>query len=254
MSETTTTENAVMPSVKINPIELSFQTNEAVKMLRANLQFSGYGLRAIALTSCNPNEGKSWVSFELARSLAELGKRTLFLDCDIRNSVLQSRLGINEKLPGLTDFLVGKASVGEILCKTNLSHLHMVFAGSVSPNPAELLSDQMFERLCEALKKNYDYIIMDTVPLGVVIDAAIVARHCDGMILVVEAAGTDRKQAQRVKTQLDAAGIRTLGVVMNRAGGHGGSYGYGYGYGYGNYGNYGEKSDSGKAGKGKKKS
>ena len=149
MSETTTTENAVMPSVKINPIELSFQTNEAVKMLRANLQFSGYGLRAIALTSCNPNEGKSWVSFELARSLAELGKRTLFLDCDIRNSVLQSRLGINEKLPGLTDFLVGKASVGEILCKTNLSHLHMVFAGSVSPNPAELLSDQMFERLCE---------------------------------------------------------------------------------------------------------
>lgn len=246
MSETIgASETNVMPTVKIRPADLDFQTNEAIKMLRANLQFSGYGLRSIALTSCNPNEGKSFISFQLARSLAELGKRTLFLDCDIRNSVLQARLGVSEKMPGLTDFLVGRASVGEILCKTNVPHLYMVFAGSVSPNPSELLSDQLFEKLCEALKKNYDYIIMDTAPLGRVIDAAIIARQCDGVILVIEAGGTDRKQAQRVEYQLSAAGIRTLGVVINKAGGNGG-YGYGYGqYGYGNYGSS-EKVQKGK--------
>ena len=233
-------ENGAMHTVKIQPVSLSFQTNEAIKMLRANIQFSGYGLRSISLTSCNANEGKSFVSFELARSLAELGKRTLFLDCDIRNSVLQSKLGVTEKLPGLTDFLVGKAQVGEILCKTNLPHLHMIFAGSLSPNPSELLSGGLFERLCEALKKNYDYIIMDTAPIGLVIDAAVIAQQCDGTVLVVEAGGTDRKQAQRMKARLESADVRILVVVMNKDGAKGSAYDYGK-YGYGEYGD-GEKT------------
>ena len=160
------------------------------------------------------------------------------MDCDIRNSVAQARLGVTETRPGLSDFLVGKAQIGDILCKTDVPHLHMIFAGSLSPNPAELLSEDLFERLCDALKKNYDYIIMDTAPLGLVIDAAIIAKQCDGTIMVIKAGDTDRKQAQQVKARLEAANVRILGVVLNEAGG--GHSGYGYG-GYGEYG-YGEKA------------
>ena len=98
-------DSKAIHTIRIQPMELSFQTNEALKMLRANIQFSGYGLKALAVTSCQANEGKSFISFELARSLAELGERTLYLDCDIRNSVAQARLGVTEKLPGLSDFL-----------------------------------------------------------------------------------------------------------------------------------------------------
>ena len=231
-------ESRAIRTIKIQTEELGFQTNEAIKMLRANIQFSGYGMKAIAMTSCRANEGKSFVSFELAKSLAELGERTLYLDCDIRNSVAQARLGVTEKLPGLSDFLVGKAQIGDILCKTDVPHLHMIFAGSLSPNPAELLSEDLFARLCDALKKNYDYIIMDTAPLGLVIDAAIIAKQCDGTIMVIKAGDTDRKQAQQVKARLEAANVRILGVVLNEAGG--GHSGYGYG-GYGEYG-YGEKA------------
>ena len=231
-------ESRAIRTIKIQTEELGFQTNEVIKMLRANIQFSGYGMKAIAMTSCHANEGKSFVSFELAKSLAELGERTLYLDCDIRNSVAQARLGVTEKLPGLSDFLVGKAQIGDILCKTDVPHLHMIFAGSLSPNPAELLSEDLFERLCDALKKNYDYIIMDTAPLGLVIDAAIIAKQCDGTIMVIKAGDTDRKQAQQVKARLEAANVRILGVVLNEAGG--GHSGYGYG-GYGEYG-YGEKA------------
>lgn len=238
-----TVDSNLLHSIRINPVQLSFQASESIKMLRANIQFSGYGLRAISLTSCNANEGKSFVSFELAKSLAELGKRTLFLDCDIRNSRMQTRLGVRSGTPGLTDFLVGKAQIGDILCKaSNVPHLHMIFAGSVSPNPSELLSSSLFGNLCDALKKNYDYIIMDTAPLGAVIDAAVIGKQCDGTVLVIEAAGTDRKQAQRVKGRLEAAGIRILGVVLNKAGAGGSAYDYKkYGYGYGDYYGYGEK-------------
>ena len=85
-------ESRAIRTIKIQTEELGFQTNEAIKMLRANIQFSGYGMKAIAMTSCHANEGKSFVSFELAKSLAELGERTLYLDCDIRNSLAQARL------------------------------------------------------------------------------------------------------------------------------------------------------------------
>lgn len=226
--------------------ELDFQTDEAIKMLRANIQFSGYGIKMIILTSTHPNEGKSFVSFELARSLAALGKETFFLDCDIRKSVLQARLGVTEKLAGLADFLVGNVQVNEVLYKTNIPHLSMMFAGSNSPNPTELLSGSLFTRLCDALKKNYDYLIVDTPPLGMVIDAAIVAKQSDGVVLVVESGQTERKSALHVKHQLEAAGAHMLGVVLNKTGANEKYYGskrYGPYRKYETYYGYGEHTD-----------
>lgn len=235
-------DNGLLRSVRINETQLSFQTSEAVRMLRANIQFGGYDIKAVALTSCNPDEGKSFVSFELAKSLAELGKKTLFLDCDIRNSVLQARLGVRDGQPGLTDFLVGQAQLGDVLCgAANVPNLYMIFAGSVSPNPSELLSGSLFESLCSVLKRNYDYIIMDTAPLGAVVDATVIGKQCDGVVLVLEAAGTDRKEAQRVKNRLEAADVKILGVVLNKAGAGSSGYNYRkYGSGYDKkYGKYG---------------
>ena len=129
----------------------------------------------------------------------------------------------------------------------------MIFAGSVSPNPSELLSGNLFESLCSVLKRNYDYIIMDTAPLGAVVDATVIGKQCDGIVLVIEAAGTDRKEAQRVKSRLEAANIPILGVVLNKAGAGSSEYNYRkYGYGYGKDGHYG--NDDQDSGKGKRKS
>jgi capsular exopolysaccharide synthesis family protein len=232
------------PITLVGP-QLSFQTSEAVKMLRANIQFSGFDKKVVSLTSCQPNEGKSYIAYELAKSMAEQGKKTLLIDCDIRKSVLKARLNIQEKLPGLSDFLCGRAKIGEIINKTDNPFLGIVLAGAVSPNPSELLSSGLFGQMIDVMKAHYDYLIIDSAPLGEVIDAALVAKRCDGTILVVESGSADRRQAARVKGQLQAAGTHILGVVLNKMGGHGHGYygkkgygyygkkGYGYGYGYG---------------------
>lgn len=220
--------------------DLPFQAREAINVLRGNIQMSGFNLKVIAVTSALANEGKSSISFRLAKSIAGLKKRVLYLDCDIRNSVTMSRYEIHDQVKGLTEYLCGTAAMNDIVYRTQDKYMDTIFTGAVAPNPSELISGKLFSLLLEEMRKRYDYIIVDTPPVNPVIDGALIAKQCDGTVLVVESGITDRMQALKAKRQLEYAGVKLLGVVLNKMHPSGKGYGYGYGYGY-DYGEDGKK-------------
>ncbi len=196
--------------------ENDYSTNEAYKILRTNVEFSGADNQTIVLTSCLPNEGKSTTASSLAMSLSEAGKKVLLIDADMRKSVLHQEFEIQESYKGLSHFLSGQAEVGEIMLKVKGMDLVVMMAGVVPPNPAELLGQKRFKSLLASARKVYDYIIIDAPPLGNVIDAAIIAKECDASILVLAAKTISRKFAKTVKNQLEKSGCPILGVVLNK--------------------------------------
>ena len=124
--------------------DLDFKTKEAYKTLRTNVEFCGDDVKVISITSCVPNEGKSMVSFNLAVSIAETGKKVLFIDADLRKSVLIGRYKINKAIKGLTQYLSGVEELDSVKYTTNVENLDMILSGPVPPNPAELLNNEKF--------------------------------------------------------------------------------------------------------------
>ncbi len=220
-----------------------YRIREAFKTLRTNIEFSGADLKVICVTSCTPNEGKSSVAMEMAKAFAEAGRKTLLIDADMRKSVLVGRYKTGAVRLGLTHVLVGREKLSDVICSTNFPKLYMVFAGPVPPNPSELLGSESFEALIAKVRELFDMVIVDTPPLGSVIDAAVAAKKCDGTILIIENNSVSYRFAQNVKDQLEKSGSRILGVVLNKVdmssksyGHYGGHYGKYYGKYYGNYG------------------
>lgn len=227
-----------MVNVEIKTQKLDYSGAEAYKSLRTNLQFCGEDKKVIAITSCTTNEGKSSVTMNLAVSLAEAGKNVLLIDADLRKSVLVGRTKVKESIKGLTHYLSKQAALIEVICATNVKNMHIVYAGPVSPNPAELLGGKYFRELLSSLRKVYDYILVDTPPLGSVIDSAIIAEECDGSIMVIETGVISYRFAQDVKSQLEKSNCPILGVVLNKVDmSKQGYYGKYYGRYYGKYGN-----------------
>ena len=216
-----------------------FRANEALKTLRTNIVFSGPSVRAIGMTSFGASEGKSTISLQLAMSFAQTGKRVLLVDADMRKSVLPSRLRMKNKVEGLSHYLSGLANVSELLQETDMPGLYIMFAGARVPNSAELLGSSNFAKLIPALKDVFDYIIVDTAPLGQVIDCAVIAQYLDGVVMVVDATKNSYKLERRVRNQLQKAGGKVLGVVLNQVDYKDklGYYGYGTRYGGDYYGN-----------------
>ena len=240
--------------VNLETEDLPFGAREAINVLRGNIQLSGYKLKVVAMTSSQANEGKSSMSFELAKSMASLNKKVIYLDCDIRNSVIRSRYHIHEKIKGLSEYLVGEIPIRDVVYKTDDPWLDLIFTGAVAPNPSELISGNLFSQLISQLRDYYDYVIVDTPPVNAVVDGLLVAKQCDGTILVVESGVTERGSAMHAKRQLEFAGVKLIGVVLNKVGTKKSGYGYGYGYGYGKkygygygYGYGGEKQKAKKA-------
>ena len=144
-----------------------------------------------------------------------------------------------ERITGLTDYLVGKNDLSQGLCETDVPNLFVIESGQSSPNPTALLQSKNFDEMMNILRRHYDYIIVDTPPIGLVIDAAIISQKCDASILVAEAGSVKRKALQKSKEQLEQTGTPFLGVVLNKYDVSGDRYGV-YGA-YGNYGAYGKK-------------
>lgn len=227
--------------------EDDYRTREAFKTLRTNIEFSGNDLKVVSVTSCTPNEGKSSIAMNMARAFAEAGSRTLIVDADMRKSVLVGRYKTGAVKRGLTHYLIGKASTDDVICKSNIKNLFLAFSGPVPPNPSELIGGDGFKDFIAEVKRDFDCVIIDTPPLGSVIDAAVAAKHCDGTILVIESNAVSYRFVQRVKEQLDKTGCRILGVVLNKVDmstkGYYGHYGRYYGKYYGKYyGRYGEEN------------
>ena len=239
-------------TLKLDPDD-DFRYSEALRTLRTNLMFSGSKVKNILITSTSPNEGKSTTSFELARVFAESGKRTLYLDCDIRKSEFISVHQIQGETVGLSQILTGQVRIEDgFYADPHMPNLDMVFAGPYSPNPTELFEDEMCDKLFQFIKElDYDVVIMDTAPIGTVIDAAILTRYADGAALVIESEVTSRRLFQRAKEQLDKTGVRFLGVILNKVnmtkGGYYNryysKYGKKYGKKYARYAKYERSSD-----------
>ena len=230
-----------MPTLEIAQKHLVFakKAEEHYNALRTNIQLSGDDLKVLAISSVKPGEGKSTTSTNIAWAFARAGYKTLLVDADIRNSVMSGVFKSREKITGLTDFLAGTADLSHGLCDTNVENLFVIQAGSVSPNPTALLQSESFHTMIDTLRKYFDYVIVDTAPIGMVIDAAIIAQKCDASILVTAAGETKRRDILKAKEQLEQTGTSFLGVVLNKFNTEVEKYGA-YG-GYGAYGAYGKK-------------
>ena len=215
----------------------NYKFDEAMKTLRTNLIFCGSNVRTVMFTSTKPNEGKTEVAFSVAASMAQMGKKVLFVDTDIRKSVLLNRYHLSVAVKGLSEYLSGQTPIEDVVCETNVENLHVIFAGSTAPNSAELLEEASFGTLLKEARAEYDYIIIDTPPVGTVIDGAVVGKQCDGVAIVTESGAVSYRALQKVKEQMERSGCRILGVVLNKVNVNKGSYynTYYHKYGYGEY-------------------
>ncbi|HGK3103139.1 TPA: polysaccharide biosynthesis tyrosine autokinase CpsD [Streptococcus pneumoniae] len=227
-----------MPTLEIAQKKLEFikKAEEYYNALCTNIQLSGDKLKVISVTSVSPGEGKTTTSVNIAWSFARAGYKTLLIDGDTRNSVISGFFKSREKITGLTEFLSGTADLSHGLCDTNIENLFVVQSGSVSPNPTALLQSKNFNDMIETLRKYFDYIIVDTAPIGIVIDAAIITQKCDASILVTATGEVNKRDVQKAKQQLKQTGKLFLGVVLNKLDISVDKYGV-----YGFYGNYGKK-------------
>ena len=227
-----------MPRLEIaqKKLDLAKKAEEYYNALRTNIQLSGNNLQVISITSVKPGEGKSTTSTNIAWAFARAGYKTLLVDADIRNSVMSGVFKSREKITGLTEFLSGTTDLSHGLCDTNVENLFVVQAGSISPNPTALLQSENFSTMIDTLRKYFDYIIVDTAPIGIVIDAAIITQKCDASVLVTAAGEANRKDVQKAKGQLEQTNKPFLGVVLNKFNTSAEKYGS-----YGEYGSYGKK-------------
>ena len=212
-----------------------FLYEESMRMLRTNLQFSGGNLRVILFTSSIQDEGKSETSFQLAISFAKLDKKVLYVDADMRKSVLTTRYQIKEDVQGLSQYLSGQ-NTEDIVYKTNIKNMDVVFAGPYAPNPAELLYENKLDEFIKNQRLQYDYIIIDAPPLANIVDAAVIGRCVDGAVIVVKSATVSQRMVKRVKDQLEKVNCKIIGAVLNGVEMKKNSYHYKY---YGDY--YGNK-------------
>lgn len=190
---------------------------EAFNTLRTNLIFSGKSIKTVVITSCFAHEGKSTVSFELARSLAEAGKQVLLVDADLRKSVMVTRHTKERGVCGLSQLLSGQVTLDNAIYHTQTEGMDVMFAGPYPPNPTELIGQPAFKEFLADVRSAYDYVLIDAPPLGLVIDAAVIGASCDGSIIVVNSGHVKYRVARSVKDQLEKSGCKVLGVVLNQA-------------------------------------
>ena len=205
-----------MALVELVRDELPYEINEEMKTLRTNLQFCGDDKQVILLTSSFSGEGKSTVAMELCQSLTELEKRTLLIDADMRKSVLKNKVNGPVPKKGLSHFLSGQCELKDLIYKTSTPNLSIVFSGAVPPNPTELLSSPRFEELIDLGRQYFDYVIIDCPPIGMVVDAAVIAQHCDGSMILIEAGEIKYRMAQDMVAKMRTTGCPILGVILNK--------------------------------------
>ena len=227
---------------------------DVYRRIRTNLMFTGVENKVICVTSCGAGEGKSLVTFALARVFAENGSRVLIIDSDLRNSYLYKRFGVSSSMLGLSHYLSGQATREETIYETDILNLYLLPPGVARSNSTDLLGKGRMKQLLAEVKEVFDYVLVDTAPLGLLVDAAVVASLCDGSVMVVDTGNNSRRTVAAVHNQLIQANPNFLGVILNKIDesnrgygknygyNYGYSYGYGYGYGYGQT----EKQGSGK--------
>lgn len=208
-----------------SPIAESFRT------LRTNIQFANIDkeIKVILVTSAAPGEGKSTVMSNLGNIMTQSDKKTLLMDCDFRKPTLHRRLNLSN-IEGLTNVLMADKPLSEVVqVSEEIENLSILTSGPVPPNPAELLGSERMKKFLEVIRNEYDMIIIDTPPVGLVTDAAVLSTRVDGVLLTVAAEQTDIESIKRGKKSLKRVNANILGVVLNKVPLNSRTY-YKYGY------------------------
>jgi len=213
---------------------------EQFRIIRTNLQYvlPKKETVVILVTSSSSGEGKSFISVNIGAVMALAGKKTAILEFDIRKPKIMSYLKL-QKSQGITNYIIGKSELADLPVPVpNTENLYVIPCGPVPPNPAELLLEERVEKLINEVKANFDVVIIDTAPVGLVSDAINLSRFTDATLYIVRHNYTYKKQLQLLNELLVSNKTTRLSLVINdieARGGYGRYYGYG-GYGYTGYG------------------
>lgn len=201
----------------------------AAKTLLANIRFASVDrpVKSIVLTSSVPNEGKSTVAYNLAQAIASSGKRTLIVECDMRRRSLADMVGARAR-HGIYAVLSGQVELDEALVATSHRNLFFLDSEPHIPNPADILSSQRFRKLVTQMESDFDYVVIDTPPVGTFVDAAIIAALADATALVVRERFVKRAELQNAYDQLKKADANVIGVIMNMCEAESSEYYYAY--------------------------
>lgn len=191
-----------------------FAVQEGYRALRTNVMFSlpGEGCKCVGVTSPAPGEGKSTTAANLAIALGQIGKKVILIDCDMRLPTVASTFHI-PAAPGLSDFLVGQAKIEDAVRRSNTYGISILPSGNLPPDATGLLEDKQLDSLFSALKKIFDYIIVDLPPVNTVPDAMILSKYMEGFLAVIREQKTKHREIDQMLRQIRLADVRVLGFV-----------------------------------------
>lgn len=219
------------------------ETDEAFRMMRTNLLFLlGKEKKVVIVTSTEPKEGKTFISINTAISLALLGKKVLLMGLDLRLPRLSEYLSLDSG-KGMSQYLSGyETDINKLVQNSGIiSNLYVIASGTVPPNPTELISKDLFEKGIDELREEYDYIVIDSAPVGLVTDTIVASKAVDATMYVCRANVSHRNNLKFANELSEKGMLPNIALVINDVSnyfaGYGGygkrTYGYGYGYGYG---------------------
>lgn len=197
---------------------LGFQVRESYKAARTNIAYSilKKGCKKIVFTSSTKSEGKTVTSINVASALAQqVDTKVLVIECDLRRPRVNTALKL-EPTPGLTNYLNEECSLDDIIKDTKIDNLKAIAYGAIPPNPSELLASEAMANLIKTVEKEYDYIIFDTPPVGVVIDAIPILKASDGVVIVARNNSTTYPELAKTKEIIERTNTKILGVIVNR--------------------------------------
>lgn len=200
---------------RINPY-LSDTEKKEFETLRAKLGFSAEDRKCILVTGVGDDANAGDCALKLAAALSGIGKRTLLMECDFRSGSLVKEFRSEQKIYGLTHYLAGVQPIEETICSTDQPRLHILFAGVIPPNPAELLSMGRFTSVIRVLTSIYDAVIVHAPSENGICDAALCSKFCDGVMFTVKAGITTASDVKKAQEQFDMTKCAPLGVILRK--------------------------------------
>lgn len=210
---------AVVAEFPKSAISESFRNLRSTLFLKSDHEKS----KVILITSSQPQDGKSFVSLNLASSIASVGHKTILIDCDLRRPTLHIKLK-EENTKGLSNYMIKKASVEEIIRNTSITNLDFISAGPVIPNPSELMESGVLDNLINHLKTKYDYIVIDTTPVGIVADAILMMKYASKVLMVIRNNYTRKDIFANVLSNLKSNKLNNFDIIYNDLNLHKSSY------------------------------
>ena len=211
-----------MNKIKMDSIqELPYAVEESINRLRINVSFLGNEIKKIMVVSTLPIEGKSFVTMQMWKQMANAGIKSVLVDADMRNSVLVKKNDMErqdgKEMKGLVNYLAEDFSLDEVIYESPFENGYIIPNVENIINPSMLLESDKFGNMLNELSKDYRYVFVDAPPLGLVSDAEKIGSMCDGAILVIRSGEITRAEVKNSIKQLERSGCKILGVVLNRA-------------------------------------